>query len=94
MEINSDMGLALRVREIRHEIFGEDGGSFLADRLGLSSDTWAEFESGRTIPALVILRFVDLTHVNPRWLRTGRGDKYLIGQEEDGFGSRGYLSER
>ncbi len=34
------------------------------------------YESGVTIPAVVILRFVEITGANPRWLLTGRGDKY------------------
>ena len=76
MELNATQGLAQRVREIRVERFGEDGGPLLAETLGLPERTWHNYESGVTIPALVILRFVELTGVSPRWLRTGKGDKY------------------
>jgi hypothetical protein len=69
--------LASRVREIRQEVFGDDGGPLLARRIELPSRVWSQFEAGRTIPAEVILRFMDLTNANPRWLWTGEGDKYL-----------------
>ena len=48
----------------------------LAETLGLPERTWQNYESGVAIPALVILRFVELTGASPRWLRTGKGDKY------------------
>ena len=76
MELQVTRGLAQRVREIRVERFGEVGRPLLAELLGLPERTWANYESGVTIPALVILQFVDLTGVNPYWLRTGKGDKY------------------
>ncbi len=69
-------GLALRVREVRAECFGEVGGPLLAEALGLPERTWANYESGVTIPAPVILRFVEMTGASPRWLRTGEGDRY------------------
>jgi hypothetical protein len=71
---NSD--LALRVREIRRETFGENGGPLLAHCLRIPFRTWLEFEAGRTIPAEILLCFVELTHANPHWLLTGRGNKY------------------
>ena len=76
MTLKATRGLAERVREIRVERFGEGGGPLLAETLGLPERTWQNYESGVTIPALVILRFVELTGVSPRWLRTGKGDKY------------------
>ena len=76
-------GLAERVRLIRVERFGEGGGPLLAETLGLPERTWQNYESGVTIPALVILRFVELTGVSPRWLRTGKGDRY--GDRRRGF---------
>jgi hypothetical protein len=76
MVVQATRGLARRVREIRVERFGEVGGPLLSETLGLPERTWANYESGVTIPALVILRFVELTGVNPRWLRTGKGEKY------------------
>jgi hypothetical protein len=78
MTLRATQGLAERVREIRVERFGEGGGPLLAETLGLPERTWQNYESGVTIPALVILRFVELTGVSPRWLRTGKGDKYGV----------------
>lgn len=80
MQLRATLGLAQRVREIRLERFGEVGGPVLAEALGLPERTWANYESGVTIPALVILRFVEVTGANPRWLRTGRGEKYGDGR--------------
>ena len=76
MQLQLTCGLAQRVREIRVERFGKVGRPLLAEILGLPERTLANYESGVSIPALVILRFVELTGVTPRWLRTGHGDKY------------------
>jgi hypothetical protein len=43
---------------------------------------------------VVILHFLELTHANPHWLRTGRGDKYLGSDGAGGFRGRGFISER
>ena len=83
MELSTTRGLAERVRAIRVERFGEDGIPLLAETLGLPEKTWRNYESGVTIPGLVILHFVDVTGVNPRWLRTGKGDRY--GDRRRGF---------
>ncbi len=82
VELQPSQGLAERVREIRVEWFGETGGKLMADTLGLPERTWANYESGVTIPALVILRFVEVTGVNPRWLRTGEGERYDVPRRE------------
>jgi hypothetical protein len=74
---NRRVGLAIRVREIRRELYGDNGGPLLARRLHLPFRVWAQFEAGRTIPSMVILRFMELTDANPHWLWTGEGDKYL-----------------
>src|SRR3954452_6352246 len=68
--------LAGRVREIHLERFGEHGGPMLADALGLPSRTWWNYEAGATIPAPVILRFIEVTGANPGWLLKGEGEKY------------------
>jgi hypothetical protein len=83
MGLQATRGLAQRVREIRVERFGEDGGPLLAEILGLPERTWANYEAGVTIPALVVLHFVEVTGANPRWLRTGQGEKY--GDRRRGF---------
>ena len=69
--------LAERVREIRLELFGEDGGPLLARALHLPYRTWMNYETGVTIPAPVILGFIEFVTASPRWLLTGEGDRYL-----------------
>ena len=83
MEWEATRGLARRIREIRVEQFGECGGALLAEILGLPERTWHNYESGVTIPAPVILHFVEVTGADPRWLRTGQGDRY--GDPRRGF---------
>ena len=34
-------------------------------------------EAGETIPALIILRFIEVTSAHPHWLLTGEGCRYL-----------------
>ncbi len=69
--------LARRVREIREELYGAHGGPLIAQALQVPFRTWLNYESGCTIPAPSILRFIELTGANPHWLLTGRGEKYL-----------------
>jgi hypothetical protein len=68
--------LARRVRELRIEKFGEHGERLLAEALGLPVRTWQAYESGVTIPSLVILKFIEVTRANPHWLLTGKGARY------------------
>lgn len=70
-------GLAFRVRTIREELFGQHGGPVLAESLQIPFRTWHNYESGCTIPATTILRFIEITGANPRWLLTGEGEKFL-----------------
>ncbi len=69
--------LALRVREVREELYGEHGGPVLADVLEMPFRAWRAYEQGATIPAQVILRFIEATSAHPHWLLTGEGDRYL-----------------
>ena len=73
---NERMPFASRVREIRLDLYGEEGVPLIAKELKLPTRTWLNYEAGCTIPALVILHFIDLTSANPKWLLTGRGEKY------------------
>ena len=68
--------LTQRVRDIRMECFGDHGGPSLAAKLGLPFRTWANYEDGVTIPAMVMLRFIEATGASPRYLLTGVGPKY------------------
>ncbi len=69
--------LARRVREVREELYGEHGGPLIAEALHIPFRTWLNYESGCTIPAPSILRFIELTKASPRWLLTGQGEKYM-----------------
>ncbi len=69
--------LAMRVRTIRLELYGEHGGPLLAAALNVPFRTWYNYEGGCTIPAESILRFIEVTQVSPGWLLTGEGEKYL-----------------
>jgi hypothetical protein len=69
--------LASRLRDVREDFYGEHGAQFLADDLGLPLRAWSSYERGVAVPGLVVLKLIDLTGVNPRWLLTGKGRKYL-----------------
>lgn len=68
-------GLARRLREVREELYPE-GNEALAEILGLPAQTWANYESGCTLPATILLEFIEVTGVHPHWLLTGDGDRY------------------
>jgi hypothetical protein len=69
--------LAQRVREVRFALYGENGGPLLAEAMGIPFRTLHAYETGSTIPAHSILRFIELTGVHPHWLLTGRGEQFL-----------------
>ena len=69
-------GLAQRVREVRLELYGENGGPMLASELKIPYRNWVRYESGGTMPGPAMLRFLELTGANPHWLLTGIGPKY------------------
>jgi hypothetical protein len=68
--------LAGRLREIRVDLRGEAGAQTMADTVGVPLRTWVGYESGVTIPGLILLRFIEITRANPRWLLTGEGSKF------------------
>jgi hypothetical protein len=69
-------GLCRRLRQVRMELYGENGGPMLAEALHLPFRTWINYESGITVPALVMLRFIELTGACPHWLLTGDPPQY------------------
>ncbi|MDB5351320.1 MAG: hypothetical protein JWN86_2567 [Planctomycetota bacterium] len=75
-------GLAARIRQVREELYGAHGGPLLAETLRIPFRSWHEYESGGTIPALIILRFIEVTEAHPHWLLTGEGNRYLT--DDDG----------
>lgn len=74
--------LASRIRQVREERYGSNGGPLLAESLRIPFRSWLEYESGDTIPALIILRFIEVTEAHPHWLLTGEGNRYLT--DDDG----------
>ena len=82
VRVNVKAALSRRLREIRQELFGEHGGPELARRLSLPARTWYNYETGVTVPAEVLLGFIDQTGANPLWLLTGEGPKYRRSQDE------------
>lgn len=80
--INVKASISRRLREIRQEIFGEHGGPELARRLNLPARTWYNYETGVTVPAEILLGFIDETAANPVWLLSGEGPKFRRGLED------------
>jgi SOS-response transcriptional repressor LexA len=68
--------LSRRLREIRQELFGDHGGPELARRLNLPARTWYNYETGVTVPAEVLLAFIELTGASPAFLTSGEGPRY------------------
>jgi hypothetical protein len=86
--------LADRLRTIRTELFGERGLAELARQIGVPVRTWYSYETGVTVPAEVLLRFVELTLVEPVWLLHGRGPKYQMPLDElISHGAAGFRGE-
>lgn len=68
--------LACRIREIRKELFGDEGAAILAAAVNVSPRTWMNYEAGVTMPARVVLQLIHATAVSPHWLLTGQGPKF------------------
>ena len=73
VRVNLKISLSRRLKEVRQEIFGEHGGPELARRLSLPARTWYNYETGVTVPAEVLLGFIDQTNASPAWLLNGEG---------------------
>ncbi|MDB5352484.1 MAG: hypothetical protein JWN86_3731 [Planctomycetota bacterium] len=82
VRVNVKAQISGRLRAIRQELFGEHGGPELARRLNLPARTWYNYETGVTVPAEVLLSFIDQTGTNPVWLLSGEGAKFTRGPEE------------
>ncbi len=76
IRVSVKASLSRRLREVRHEIFGEHGGPELARRLNLPARTWYNYETGVTVPAEVLLGFIEQTGANPTWLLSGEGQRF------------------
>jgi len=52
------------------------GGPELSRQLGLPTRTWYNYESGITVPAEILLKFIEVTQVEPLWLLHGTEPKF------------------
>jgi hypothetical protein len=77
MKSNQRTEVARRIREIRQDLYGENGLPALAEVLNLPARTWLNYEQGVTMPAEVLLEFLEVTGTDPHWLRTGEGDRVM-----------------
>jgi SOS-response transcriptional repressor LexA len=82
VRVNVKASLSRRLREIRQELFGDHGGPELARRLNLPARTWYNYETGVTVPAEVLLGFIEQTGANPMYLISGEGQKYRHSNDE------------
>jgi hypothetical protein len=82
VRVNVKALISSRLREVRQELFGEHGGPELARRLNIPARTWYNYETGVTVPAEVLLAFIDQTGTNPVWLLSGEGPVYRRGLED------------
>ncbi len=89
VRVNVKASISRRLRDVRQELFGEHGGPELARRLNLPARTWYNYETGVTVPAEVLLSFIDQTSANPVWLLSGEGERY---RREPNFDSLSELS--
>lgn len=74
--------LSQRLKQVRTMLHGERGGPEMARRLNLPIRTWYNYESGVTVPAEVVLKFVELTGVDPMWLLRGQGEPFTSQEAE------------
>ena len=81
VRVNVKASISRRLRDVRQELFGEHGGPELARRLNLPARTWYNYETGVTVPAEVLLSFIDQTNANPVWLLSGEGERYRRGDD-------------
>ncbi len=70
------LALASRIREVREQLYGAHGGPLLAEDLRIPFRSWVSYETGRAIPAMVMLRFIEVTEADPHWLLTGEGEPF------------------
>jgi hypothetical protein len=75
---NPDL-LARRLSEIRQRLYGDEGVENLARALGIRVQTWLNYERGVTMPAHVLLDFLQLTGADPQWLLTEDDQQLAFG---------------
>jgi DNA-binding transcriptional regulator YiaG len=81
--MNKQAFLACRIREIRERLYGENGAEMLARALNVPVQTWRNYERGVTMPAHVLLEFLELTGSDPASLLTDDGEPSTFGWNAD-----------
>jgi hypothetical protein len=81
-ERRQQLELADRLREIREDVYGENGGEVLADALKITPQTWLGYESGVVVPVKIVLQLMVMARVDHHWLLTGQGQKYVDRSEQ------------
>jgi DNA-binding transcriptional regulator YiaG len=76
--MNTNAQLARRLREIRQDLYGEIGIEVLARAANVPTATWHNYEQGVTMPANVLLDFLEVTGTDPHWLLTGEGERLSV----------------
>jgi hypothetical protein len=74
--MNRQDSLSQRISEIRDQLYGEFGLETLARALEVPEQTWRNYERV-TMPAHILLKFLDITGSDPNWLLTGEGERFL-----------------
>jgi hypothetical protein len=76
--IVTKQSLAQRLVALRTELFGPRGGPEMARRIGIPIRSWYNYELGITVAGEVMLRIIELTNAEPRWLLHGAGPRYRL----------------
>jgi DNA-binding transcriptional regulator YiaG len=69
--MSPNASLARRIREVRTDLYGEFGIESFARALNLPVESWRNFEQGVTMPAEIMLKFLDITDTDPHWMLSG-----------------------
>ena len=88
-----DFEIAERLKEIRIALFGERGQTRMARLLGISQPAYFRYENAQVrLQNKALALLAERQSVNPLYLLTGRGDKYIrpkapiIKEEEEEYG--------
>ena len=75
--MNRKLAIASRLREVRDDLYGANGVDSIAKALNVPVATWLNYESGVTMPGELLLTFLVLVGVDPNWLLTGEGERFI-----------------
>ena len=81
IRVNVKASLSRRLREIRQEIFGTRRPRVVPSPESPGEDL-VQHETGVTVPAEVLLGFIEQTGANPAWLLNGEGPRYRTSQDD------------